>query len=215
MTVAQRVQIIDYRLGNLFSIQQACQQVGIEAFVSDSPETLASVDGLILPGVGAFGNAMKSLQELKLIDPLRAVVAQGKPLMGICLGMQLLFDQSEEFGEHEGLGLLAGKIKRIPEQVLAERKLRVPNVGWNKIEFNERDGCTEIRTGIPDNSYMYFVHSYFVEPANLEDTLTTTQYGKIRYCSSVLRNTILGVQFHPEKSAKLGIQFYKNWALSL
>ena len=154
MTVAPRVQIIDYRLGNLFSIQQACQQVGIEAFVSDSPETLASVDGLILPGVGAFGNAMKSLQELKLIDPLRAVVAQGKPLMGICLGMQLLFDQSEEFGEHEGLGLLAGKIKRIPEQVLAERKLRVPNVGWNKIEFNERDGCTELRTGIHDHSYM-------------------------------------------------------------
>ena len=215
MKASPRVQIIDYRLGNLFSIQQACQQVGIDAFVSDSPESLTEADGLILPGVGAFGNAMESLRQLNLVEPIRTAVAQGKPLMGICLGMQLLFDQSEEFGEHEGLGLLAGRIRRIPDQVLAERKLRVPNVGWNNIHFSDRDDSVSIRDEIPDNATMYFVHSYYADPTDPSDVLTTTDYGEIRYCSSVLRSTILGVQFHPEKSAKSGLQFYRNWARSL
>lgn len=215
MKAAPRVQIIDYQLGNVFSIQQACQRVGIDAFVSDSSKTLHEVDGLILPGVGAFGNAMASLQRLNLIEPLCDTVAHGKPLMGICLGMQLLFDQSEEFGVHPGLGLLAGRIRRIPEQMLAERKLRVPNVGWSGIRICDSRDSEAILSGIPDGSSMYFVHSYFAQPADTNDRLTTTEYGEIRYCSSVLRNTILGVQFHPEKSAELGLQFYRNWAQGL
>ncbi|MCG8449790.1 MAG: imidazole glycerol phosphate synthase subunit HisH [Pirellulales bacterium] len=215
MKAAPRVQIIDYRLGNLFSVQQACQRVGMEAFVSDSTDALSEADGLILPGVGAFGDAMENLRKLNLIEPLCAAASRGKPLMGICLGMQLLFDQSEEFGNHAGLGLLAGQIRRIPDQNFAERKLRVPNVGWNQVQFCDRDDAHAIRAGIPDDTYMYFVHSYYADPADPADRLTTTRYGEIRYCSSVLRGTILGVQFHPEKSAELGLQFYRNWAQSL
>ena len=215
MSAAPRVQIVDYRLGNLFSVQQACQRVGIDAFVSDAAETLAEVDGLILPGVGAFGNAMESLRELGLVEPLCEVVRQGKPLMGICLGMQLLFETSEEFGEHAGLGLLPGRIRRIPDQTIAGRKLRVPNVGWNRIDFCRHDATETICAGVPDASYMYFVHSYYADPTDAADQLTTTAYGEIRYCSSVQRASILGVQFHPEKSAELGLQFYRNWAASL
>ena len=210
-----RVQIIDYRLGNLFSIQQACEQVGIEAFVSDEKETFSKVDGLILPGVGAFGDAMASLRSLGLVEPVQEAASKGKPLLGICLGMQLLFERSEEFGEHEGLGLLAGEIRRIPEQSSGERKLRVPNVGWNRVAFSHREECQELRASIPSQSYMYFVHSYYAEPTDSGDVFTTTKYGEFRYCSGVLRGTILGMQFHPEKSSVLGLQFYKNWAQTL
>ena len=212
---APRVQIIDYRLGNLFSIQQACEQVGIDAFVSDQKETLSDVDGLILPGVGAFGDAMENLRQLRLIEPISSAVSNGKPLLGICLGMQLLFERSEEFGMHDGLSFLTGEIRRIPEQSSGDRKLRVPNVGWNRVRFSDREECQTLCASIPNDPYMYFVHSYYAKPADLGDVLTTTQYGEFRYCSSVLRGTILGMQFHPEKSAAFGLQFYRNWAQTL
>lgn len=217
-----RVQIIDYKLGNLFSVQQACRHFGLDAFVSDSPETLSDVDGLILPGVGAFGNAMENLRDLKLLEPLREVVGQGKPLFGVCLGMQLLFEESEEFGRHEGLGLLPGRIRRLPAQTESagnsaesSRKLRVPNVGWHGIEFSDSNASHAVRRGIPDHPLMYFVHSYFAEPAETADTLTMTEYGAFRYCSGVHRQNILGVQFHPEKSGRTGLKFYENWAATL
>lgn len=215
MNRAPRVQIVDYRLGNLFSIQQACQRVGMDAFVSASVDSLEKVDGIILPGVGAFGNAMESLRQLRLLEPLRRVAETGKPLMGICLGMQLLFQQSEEFGRHEGLGLLPGEIRRIPDQTAAGRKLRVPNVGWNRVHFAPHTAGQPIRTAVPDGAYFYFVHSYYADPSEPGDCLTTTQYGEIRYCSAVQRGNILGVQFHPEKSAQVGLRFYQNWARSL
>lgn len=215
MNHAPRVQIVDYRLGNLFSIQQACRRVGMDAFVSASAESLKQVDGIILPGVGAFGNAMDSLRQLRLLDPLRGAVEAGTPLMGICLGMQLLFQESEEFGQHEGLGLLPGTIRRIPEQIVAGRKLRVPNVGWNHVYFAPHATDLALREGVPDGAYFYFVHSFYADPAEPSDCLTTTQYGRIRYCSAVRRGNILGVQFHPEKSAQVGLRFYENWAQSL
>lgn len=210
-----RVQIVDYRLGNLFSIQQACRHAGIDAFVSDSAEQLQSVDGIILPGVGAYGNAMQSLRELQLTEPLKQAARAGTPLFGICLGMQLLFEGSEEFGEHEGLGLISGKICRIPDQLLNGRQLRVPNVGWNRIEFRRGREAEPVLDGVPDNTFMYFVHSYCARSVPEADQLTTTVYGEFRYCSAVLRGSILGCQFHPEKSAQAGLRLYENWARSL
>lgn len=215
MNRAPRVQIIDYKLGNLFSVQQACRQFGLEAFVSDSPESLEDADGLILPGVGAFGNAMENLRDLKLLEPLQAVVRQGKPLFGVCLGMQLLFEESEEFGHHKGLGLLPGRVCRLPQQTEYARKLRVPNVGWHAIQFADAPRSTLIRTGIPDTPLMYFVHSYYADPGDPADTLAMTDYGQFRYCSGVHRQNILGVQFHPEKSGRTGLRFYENWARTL
>ncbi|MEZ6060292.1 MAG: imidazole glycerol phosphate synthase subunit HisH [Planctomycetaceae bacterium] len=210
-----RIQIVDYRLGNLFSIRQACQRIGIDAVVSSSPQSFDSVDGIILPGVGAFGNAMESLRELNLISSLRTFAASGKPLLGICLGMQLLFDESEEFGRHEGLGILPGTVRRIPDQTLAGRRLRVPNVGWNPVARSNSGVADRVLEGIADDEFMYFVHSYCAVPADSADVLTSTTYGSIRYCSAVRRGHILGVQFHPEKSAGAGLRILKNWAREL
>lgn len=210
-----RIQIIDYGLGNLFSIDQACHKVGMEPFVSASPADLTTADGIILPGVGAFGMAMDRLTAHGFVEPLREVVQSGKPLMGICLGMQLLFDESEEFGTHSGLGLLSGKIRRIPEQFEAERRLRVPNVGWNRVHFPEGVKDREVDSGIVDGAYMYFVHSFYVDPADSADCLLTTQYGQLRYCCATRKGSILGVQFHPEKSGPAGLKLYENWARTI
>lgn len=211
MTTAPRVQIIDYHLGNLFSIQQACHRAGLDAFVSSSPLTISDVAGVILPGVGAFGNAMDNLQRLQLLQPLQEYAAAGRPLFGICLGMQLLFEDSEEFGLHAGLGLLRGHVRRLPVQFSGDRRLRVPHVGWQQTWFAESAADQPVRAGIPDGQHMYYVHSYFAEPQDSADILTFTQYGQIRYCSAVLRGNIFGVQFHPERSARAGLRFYENW----
>ncbi|MCA9062949.1 MAG: imidazole glycerol phosphate synthase subunit HisH [Planctomycetaceae bacterium] len=210
-----RIQIVDYRLGNLFSVLQACRQVGFDAFVSASPDQLNDVDGILLPGVGAFGNAMENLHQLGLLEALRTTVLAGKPMFGICLGMQLLFEESEEFGQHEGLGLLPGRIRRLPEQQLDGRKLRVPNIGWHRIQFTQASASHPLRNGIADGQHMYFVHSYYAAPAASSDCLTMTQYGNLQYCSGVARDNIVGVQFHPEKSAQEGLLFYRNWAHQL
>ncbi|MCA9061155.1 MAG: imidazole glycerol phosphate synthase subunit HisH [Planctomycetaceae bacterium] len=207
-----RIQIIDYRLGNLFSVLQACRHVGFDAFVSSSPDQLDAVDGILLPGVGAFGNAMDNLRELGLLEPLRSVVQSGKPLFGICLGMQLLFEESEEFGQHVGLGLLPGRIRRLPDQLQDGRRLRVPNIGWHQIQFTGAATDHPLQKGVPDGQHMYFVHSYYADPADPADCLTLTRYGNHQYCSGVARNNIVGLQFHPEKSAQEGLQFYRNWA---
>lgn len=211
MTFTPRVQIIDYRVGNLFSIQQACRQAGLDAFVSDSPRTLADVDGVILPGVGAFGNAMENLRQMHLLEPLRDYAAAERPLFGVCLGMQLLFDRSEEFGEHEGLRILSGSVRRLPEQSDGQHRFRVPNVGWQRTWFSASAPMHSLCRNMIDGQFMYYVHSYFAEPDDAADILTFTRFGQIHYCSAVLRGNIFGVQFHPERSAQGGLQFYENW----
>ena len=211
----KRIQIIDYGLGNLFSIEQAFRSVGADVVVSASVDDIASADGIILPGVGAFGNAMEKLRELNIIEPLREAVDAGKPLMGICLGMQLLFDESEEFGTHQGLGLLPGKIRRIPDQGELDKRLRVPNVGWNTVSLSDSADDADVMDGIPAESFFYFVHSYFCAPDNDGDSLLETQYGDVRYCCAAQRNNILGVQFHPEKSGPMGLRLYHNWLQSV
>jgi len=211
-----KVVIIDYRLGNLFSVRQACEQVGIEAVVSSDPEEIVAADGLLLPGVGAFGNAMENLYELGLIEPIRAFAAQGGPIFGICLGMQLLFDESEEFGLHQGLGLLRGRVVKFPDQSQGRKRLKVPSIGWGKIEFNPLNPLHDIYANVIDeDEWMYFVHSFYVQPAVATDTLTETVYGDVRFCSSVLRDNIFGTQFHPEKSGVAGLRIYKTWSNTL
>jgi glutamine amidotransferase len=195
------IAIVNYGLGNLRSVQKALERVGSKAVVTDDPAILEQAQGILLPGVGAFGDAMASLRSRRLQEPVLRQVADGKPLLGICLGMQLLFDESEEMGRHQGLGLLPGRVVRFPKG-----DLRVPHVGWN--EFRQVRGG--LLAGIVDGAYAYFVHSYFAVPAEPMDVLATTEYG-LEFAAVVGRNSVYGAQFHPEKSQEVGLQLLKNF----
>ena len=208
----KKVIIIDYQLGNLYSVKQACDKVGMNSKISSDPEELLSADALILPGVGAFIEAMSNLKKNGLDTAIQNKVGSGTPIFGICLGQQLLFSESEEFGAGKGLDLLSGVIKRFPETI-GERKIKVPHIAWNTIfKFKQDWGNSPFRD-LVDNEFMYFIHSYFVKPSDDSCILTFTNYDGIEYCSSVLVNNIFSTQFHPEKSGDKGISIYKNWAL--
>lgn len=193
--------IIDYKLNNLRSVQKAFEKVGAAAFVSSDPRELARAEKLVLPGVGAFGRAMENIKSFDLEEVLRTHVAAGKPLIGICLGMQLLFTRSSENGMHEGLNLIEGEIKLFPNSV------KVPHIGWNQVEIRRK---SKILTSVVDKSFVYFVHSYYAEPKE-NVTLTTTEYG-LHFASVVQRENIFGIQFHPEKSQIAGLQMLKNFS---
>ena len=202
MGVATMITIIDYGMGNLRSVQKAFERGGHPATITNRAGDVEQATRLVLPGVGAFGEAMENLRKGGLIAPLMSAVARGAPLLGICLGQQLLFSRSEEMGDHEGLGLLPGRVRRFPPS------LRVPHIGWNQAHIQRPSSLLE---GIPDKAFFYFVHSYYVEPADSTDTLTITDYG-IDYASIVGRGHLFGVQFHPEKSQDLGLRILKNFA---
>ena len=206
----KKVAIVDYGLGNLFSVQQACTTVGLNTYLADTSEKIAEADGIILPGVGAFGHAMSELRSRELIQPLLKHVSQGKPLLGICLGMQLLLDSSEEFGNHQGLGIVSGQVKKFPKS-FNELNLRIPHMGWNSLNIsgdNNHPALADFRTGTD----VYFVHSYFVQLTDKANELTWTEYTGFRYTSSIVNGNIWAYQFHPEKSGKAGLQLYKNWS---
>jgi glutamine amidotransferase len=196
------IAIVDYGVGNLRSVQKALERVGATAIVTDDPAALDAAEGVVLPGVGAFGDGMANLQARRLIDPLLRQVRQDKPLLGICLGMQLLFEESEEMGHHRGLGLLPGRVLRFPEG-----KLKVPHIGWNQLRIA---GC-DLLDGIANGSHAYFVHSYYVAPEDPADVLATTEYG-LEFASVVGRGRIFGAQFHPEKSQDVGLRLLSNFA---
>ncbi len=202
MVDASRTVIIDYGMGNLRSVEKAVATVGGWPVIAKDPDALRRADRLILPGVGAFGDAMANLRRGGLDRALRDAVDAGKPLLGLCLGLQLLFAESEEFGSHEGLNFIPGRVLRFEEP-----GLRVPHVGWNQIEESRPDPLLQ---GIPDGSYFYFVHSYYVEPERPEDALCWTSYGR-RFCSIACRNKIWGAQFHPEKSQEAGRRLLRNF----
>ncbi|MBL7978384.1 MAG: imidazole glycerol phosphate synthase subunit HisH [Bacteroidetes Order II. Incertae sedis bacterium] len=207
-----KIIIIDYQLGNLFSVQQACLYLGFDAEISSDANCIAKADAIILPGVGAFADAMYNLQKFDLIEPIKDFVSTNKPFMGICLGLQLLFGESEEFGIHKGIGLIEGVVKKFPTQDTQGGKLKVPQIAWNTIFPNQKstwDNSPLSVCGFGD--YMYFVHSFYVQPAADEVVLSTTNYGGHTYCSSILKNNIFACQFHPEKSGLDGIKIYKNW----
>jgi glutamine amidotransferase len=195
------IAIIDYGMGNLRSVQRAFDHVGAEAIVTAHRETIESASAVVLPGVGAFGKAMSNLQRAGLADVIRQVIAQGRPFLGICLGLQLLFEESEEMGEHRGLGVFGGQVKRF------EVDLKVPQIGWNQIHIQRANPLLE---GVADGSYAYFVHSYYVVPTDPEIVLATTDYG-IDYASIIGRSNVFGIQFHPEKSQAVGLRILRNF----
>ena len=196
------ITIIDYGMGNLRSVQKAFEWGGNPAQITDRLEDVARADKLVLPGVGAFGKGMANLRERGLLAPVLDAAARGVPLLGICLGQQLLFSRSEEMGDHEGLGLLPGRVRGFPTT------LRVPHIGWNQAHIRRP---SPILKGIPDGAFFYFVNSFYVDPEDPSDTVTTTDYG-VDYASIVGRDRLFGVQFHPEKSQDLGLRILKNFA---
>jgi len=196
------IAIIDYGVGNLYSVQKALEQVGAQVLVTGARQALQEAEALVLPGVGAFGDAMANLRAADLAEPILSAVEKGKPLLGICLGMQLLFEESEELGCHQGLGLLSGRVRRFQEGV------KVPHVGWNQLHICSP--CT-LLTGVGDGSFAYFVHSYYVDPAEAEIVAATTDYGP-GFASVVVKGGVFGIQFHPEKSQDVGLRILSNFA---
>jgi glutamine amidotransferase len=204
------VVIIDYGMGNLRNVQKAFEHIGVPAQVSSEVADLQAAERLVLPGVGAFGDAMTNLNAAGLVEPIQQAVAEGKPLLGICLGLQLLFEESEEMGVHRGLGILAGRVVRFPDG------LKVPHIGWNQLEMRPSTtgsgpSRSQLLEGIPDKSYAYFVHSYYGDPADPACILAETEYG-IRFASVVGKGNVFGVQPHPEKSQEVGLTLLRNFA---
>jgi glutamine amidotransferase len=197
-----RIAIIDYGVGNLRSVEKAFAATGCDAVVSDDEQVLRAADRLVLPGVGAFSACMNALCERGFDRIVREKTAQGTPLLGVCVGMQMLFEASEEFGHTRGLGLLSGRVCRFANDLV------VPQVGWNQIK--QRSAHPLFR-GIADDSFFYFVHSYYCEPATRDVTIGETDYG-VSYASVVARNNLCGVQFHPEKSQSAGLRLLHNFA---
>jgi len=194
--------IVDYGMGNLRSVEKALASVGGAPVISGDGEAVLQSRGLILPGVGAFGDAMTNLKTRGLDGAIRTAVGRGVPLLGLCLGLQLLFTESEEFGRHRGLGLIPGRVRKFQVQGLP-----VPHVGWNQVERVRADPLLD---QIAEGTYFYFVHSYFVEPDSDMDCLCRTDYGGF-FCSVARRENVWGAQFHPEKSQEAGKQLLRNF----
>tara|TARA_B100000780_G_C21118251_1_gene452670 strand:- start:308 stop:958 length:651 start_codon:yes stop_codon:yes gene_type:complete len=207
----KKVVIIDYNLGNLFSVKQACDTVGLNSVISSSKEDIINADALILPGVGAFNEAMKNLVDLGLDTVIKLKVNKGIPLFGVCLGLQLLFTESEEFGTGRGLDLIPGIIKKFPIN-LQNHPIKVPHISWNTIYKSSQNWDQTPLSNLNEDEFMYFVHSYYVIPSNKACVLTNTNYDGIEFCSSIKINNIFATQFHPEKSANNGLSIYKEWA---
>ncbi len=199
------VVIIDYGVGNLFSLKSSFAAIGEDCTVSGDPEVIRRADRLVLPGVGAFGDAARKLRESGLFDLVRDEAKAGKPLLGICLGMQLLFEKSFEYGEHEGLGLIPGEV--VPIAGCIPSRLKIPHIGWNALLMRAPSPLYE---GVPDGSHVYFVHSYHADRCG-ECTTAVTEYGGL-LTASVQRENVAGCQFHPEKSGQVGLRILKNFA---
>ena len=194
------IAIIDYGMGNLYSVSKALQKMGAQAGIITQPEQMDGAQALILPGVGAFGQGMARLRERGFPEAIRGYISTGRPVMGICLGLQLLFEESDEMGQHEGLGIFAGRVTRF------QGSLVVPHMGWNQIWPTQPSA---ILRGVEPGSYAYYVHSYYAEPSDPSIIYATTDYG-IDFASVVGRDNVFGLQFHPEKSQTVGLQILRN-----
>lgn len=204
------IAIIDCAHGNLFSIAQACLRVGLNPVITHDHGEIAEAAAVLLPGVGAFGAAMEALEERGLVKPLTDAASSGKPFIGICLGMQLLFEESAEFGRHKGLGLLRGRVVRFHEGDAGGLRCKVPQVGWNMVRPPAEDGWPgTLMEDISPNSYVYFLHSFYVRPHDAQDILALTEYGGESYCSAVQSRNITAFQFHPERSGPVGQAIFK------
>ncbi len=199
------IAVIDYGAGNLQSVVKALRFIGCDCMITNNKQELLSANGAILPGVGSFGDAMDCMSRSGAADGVLSFVKTGKPLLGICLGLQLLFDSSEESPDARGLGLLKGSIRKIPD---ADGTLKIPHMGWNSLELCRRDGIFQ---GLPDDPYVYFVHSYYLTAEDESIVSAKTQYGTSIDAAVAFEN-IYATQFHPEKSGKLGLQILRNFA---
>ena len=196
------IAILDYGAGNLRSVAKALETVGTRPVLTDDPAVVAQADGLVVPGQGSAVDAMRNLTRLGLGEPLKQYVASGRPFLGVCLGEQIIFDKSEEGAGVDCLGLIPGIVRRLPGGQ------KVPHIGWNTVRFRTAHPLLE---GVPDDSYFYFVHSFYVDPADPADIVGETDYG-VTFTSIVARGNVFATQFHPEKSAGIGLRVYRNFA---
>ena len=204
-----KIAIIDYGIGNIRSILSAFENQGANVFLTSDKGEILKSDGLVLPGVGAFSHGMKNLESYGLVDVIKEYAALDRPLMGICLGMQLLFEESEEFGKTEGLGLILGKVVKLPTKDNQNENL--PHVSWNKLNSNKVPWKNTILADTEEGSDMYFVHSFVAQPRDSYNILSLTEYSNYHFCSSVKKGNIYGCQFHPEKSGQTGLKIIKNF----
>ena len=203
------ITIIDYEMGNLRSVEKAFEKLGFDARVSNNPDDLLITDKVVLPGVGAFKDCITNLRDGGFVEPLLQHVEAGKPLLGICVGMQMLFDESEEFGRHKGLGLIPGKVARFPAG-MEERgeRLKVPHMGWNTIQIQRP---APLFKDTAEGSYVYFVHSYYCAADNPDDVAASCRYGDIVFTAAIWRDNLMATQFHPEKSQDVGLKIFENF----
>ena len=198
------VAVIDYGLGNLRSVSKALEAVGVKVKVTNRTEDITCASAILLPGVGAFKRAMDNLVRLNILPSINRMIKEGKPFLGICLGLQVLFTESEEHGRRKGLDVIKGRVKRFSADV------KIPHMGWNQIKIKNQKSRIKIFKDIPDENYFYFVHSYYVEPQEEAIVVATTEYGQ-EFVSAVNKENVWGVQFHPERSERLGLKILENF----
>ena len=203
------IAIVDYGMGNLRSVQKGFEKIGAEAVITTDPMVVLEAEKIVLPGVGAFRDCMHSLEQAGFVDPILKVIAEGRPFLGICVGMQLLFSDSVEFGLYRGLDVIPGHVLHFPDGMKENGEaLKVPHMGWNQVHFKRKPPVFD---NVDGGANVYFVHSYYVKPDDESVIATTTGYG-IEFCSSVWKDNIVGAQFHPEKSQHIGLLMLKNFA---
>ena len=209
----KKVTVIDYGLGNIYSVSRAIEHFGAEVELTDRGEVVLAAERVLLPGVGAFANGMEGLRERNLVAPLREFAASGRPFLGICLGMQMLLTTSEEFGTHEGLGVVPGKVVAIAGESREGVPVKVPHIGWNALTrpATRPDWDDTILEGLREASNAYFVHSFAVVPAEESDRLADTWHGDFRISAALQRGNVSGCQFHPEKSGPTGLRIVQNF----
>ena len=212
----ERIAIIDYGIGNLFSVNKAFARIGKDSFITSDVHEIMNSSRVVLPGVGAFRNGMEKLTEADLVGVVKDVANSGEPLLGICLGAQLLLESSEEFGDTSGLGLIKGKVIEIPNKSRTEDNIRVPHIGWNNLAFPGGAASTKgtILDSIPENSMTYFVHSFMMDPDDAQNRLADVDYHGVNISAVIKCKNITGTQFHPEKSGELGLEILRNFCES-
>lgn len=197
------IALVDYGMGNIRSVSKAIEAAGGDLIITQSPEEIRKAKAIVLPGVGAFRDCMNNLTDLGLLETVKEEILKGKPYLGICLGMQILFTESEEFGICKGLNLIKGRVIRFN----LSREYKIPHMGWNTVKFKKK---SQFLSEIPDNSYFYFVHSFFVLPEEQKFTAGVTEYGE-EFTSMIIHENIFATQFHPEKSQKMGLKLLSNF----
>ena len=198
------IAIVDYDMGNLHSVCKGLEKAGATPKITDSPKELERADAVVLPGVGAFDPAVQHLRSRGLVEPIKKVIASGKPFLGICLGLQILFEGSEE-GKEPGLGIVAGTVRRFAN----EPEIKIPHMGWNQLEITQLQ--SQLWQQLPFQPWVYFVHSYYVDPVDAQIRAATVTHGSQRVTAAIAQNNLMAVQFHPEKSSTIGLQILSNF----